>query len=350
MSATTQPKQTGPSPLLYSILVTFLSPLFLGASARNNDFEIARAAAIGMLQSFNIRTDWDLMVAVQIVCFGVAALGSLGLSMDDELPVNTVLRCRYNANALQRSADRGRDRLEKREAQVLEANPHDFAPLDEEAVLTSMRTAAQARHAAAEARARFTGEPVPEMPLMRELREGTGGAATFATPTAPAATPTQAVSAQAVSAQVIPMQAIPTQAPSIQAPSIQAISPQHTTTHAAASAPAPAAPDATPIAVQPAPATPANPARVDTAVHHASHPASAVSRAEMASKLVWAGSMATVATELAEEMPHLSPDEQRKHQIRIDALCSVSKELAAGGGKSRSEAFSPLPFRTSPPA
>ncbi len=233
------------------------------------------------------------MVAVQIVCFGVAALGSLGLSMDDELPVNTVLRCRYNANALQRSADRARDRMEKRQARELQAEvPPKPQPLDESAVLESMRSATQAQHRAAEAWARLTGEPVPEQPLMQELREGTAGPETFDPSVAAATTvdaPPPAVAATAVAAP--PGQAAPGQAP---------------------------------------------------------HPTTAAGRRDMEGKVIWAGAMAKVATELAEELPHLPPHEQRLHQIRINALCSVSQELAAGRGKTRAAGVSAAALRRAP--
>jgi len=72
-------------------------------------------------------------------------------------------------------------------------------------------------------------------------------------------------------------------------------------------------------------------------------------RRDMHGKVIWAGAMAKVATELAEELPHLPPHEQRLHQIRINALCSVSQELAAGRGKTRAQAFPPLPFTVPPP-
>ena len=46
--------------------------------------------------------------------------------------------------------------------------------------------------------------------------------------------------------------------------------------------------------------------------------------------MIWAGAMATVATEFAQEMAELSPSEQRLHQIRIKALNGACGRLAAG--------------------
>lgn len=313
MSATRQPTQAGPSPLLYNILVTFLCPLFLGPAAYNYDLEIARAAASDTLKSFDIRTDWDLILAVQIVCLNLAAIGSLGLSMGDDLPVNTVLRCRYNANALQRSADRARDRMEKRQARELAANAPEAQPLDETAVLEAMRGAAQAQHRAAEARARLTGEKLPEQPLMQLLREGTPGAESFASPAVPApASAPAAPSAAETPAATRPVSAAPSTA-------------------------------ASPAAASSTSATLAAAQRPEAAPGQTPDPTTEAGRRDMHGKVIWAGAMAKVATELAEELPRLPPHEQRLHQIRINALCSVSQELAAGRGKTWAQAFPPLP-------
>src|SRR3954454_13050326 len=104
------PKLTPPSEALFAILITFLTPLFLGASTGNYDLAIARAAALEAIGSFRIRSAWDLFKVVQIVAFGIAAMGSVSLSMGDGLSLAMILRCRSNANALQRSSERTEDR------------------------------------------------------------------------------------------------------------------------------------------------------------------------------------------------------------------------------------------------
>ncbi len=138
------PSSILPSDRLFSILITFLTPLFLDEA---NDVATARAAAIELLRAFRIRNSWDLLVVVQVVGFAMAALGSISLSMTDGLSVNAILRCRSNANALQRSSDRARDRLERHQAQ--DTLPPDIAPLDEAALQDALRDAAAASEAVA---------------------------------------------------------------------------------------------------------------------------------------------------------------------------------------------------------
>ena len=163
------PHAARPTDLLFNILVTFLCPLFLGGPTGNADVAVARAAATEMLNSFRIRNAWDLLAAVQVVGFAMAGVGSLGLSMDDDLPVNTVLRCRSNANALQRSSDRAQARMDKRQAQ--EAGQPDTAPPDAAAVLEACRQAADAQRMVATAQARMEGTEPADAPGMIALRE-----------------------------------------------------------------------------------------------------------------------------------------------------------------------------------
>jgi hypothetical protein len=241
---------TPPTDLLFNVLVILLTPLFLGGASGNADFTLARAAAIEMLGSFRIRTPWDLLTAVQTVGFAMAALGSLGLSMTEDLSVNAVLRCRSNANALQRSSDRAQDRMDKRQA----SNQPHAEPLDVDAMLGSFRKAADAQQAVAEARARLAGEAPPAPALQAETRPETPQPKATPVPPAPAA-----------SASILPIR----------------------------------------------PGTPEPGSRLD-----------------QENKAMWAGAMATVAAEFAQEMEHMSPAEQRANQQRINALTAVTNKLS----------------------
>jgi len=51
---------------------------------------------------------------------------------------------------------------------------------------------------------------------------------------------------------------------------------------------------------------------------------------ELQHQHVWANAMLTVAHELTEELPHLSPEERRLHKIRISALTEVANNLLHG--------------------
>ncbi len=242
---------TPPTDLLFNVLVILLTPLFLGGASGNADFTLARAAAIEMLGSFRIRTPWDLLTAVQTVGFAMAALGSLGLSMTEDLSVNTALRCRSNANALQRSSDRAQERLEKRQTAK---HQHTAEPLDVDAMMGSFQKVADAQQAVTEARARLAREAPPVPETRAETRPETPRPKAAPVPPAPA-----------VSASILPIR----------------------------------------------PGTPEPGSRLD-----------------QENKVIWAGAMATVAEEFAQEMKHLPPAEQRAHQIRINALNAVTNKLS----------------------
>ena len=53
-------------------------------------------------------------------------------------------------------------------------------------------------------------------------------------------------------------------------------------------------------------------------------------RLEQEGKVIWAAGMAAVASELAQDLAHRSPAEQRAHQRQIKALTDVSTRLSGG--------------------
>ncbi|MFL5251886.1 MAG: hypothetical protein ACJ8AI_03155 [Rhodopila sp.] len=60
-----QPKPAAPySEALFAILITVLTPLFLGGPTGNTDLAMARAAAIEVVSGFRIRSPWDLFTVV----------------------------------------------------------------------------------------------------------------------------------------------------------------------------------------------------------------------------------------------------------------------------------------------
>ena len=100
------PVRLHPYQILMQLIATLLAPMFLGVTG--GDVAMARMMAIQTVSAQRVGSLMDLIAVAQIVAYGLAALGSLSLSMDDELPLAMVLRLRGNANACTRSAEQNR--------------------------------------------------------------------------------------------------------------------------------------------------------------------------------------------------------------------------------------------------
>ena len=118
---------TRPSGTLMSLIIALLAPMFLGVSG--GDVGLARLAAIETVNAYRARNHADLLAVAQIVAFGLAALGSLSLSLADEIAIPMALRLRANANACNRSAEQNRRAL----ARSLADNTLPQPPMDEPA-------------------------------------------------------------------------------------------------------------------------------------------------------------------------------------------------------------------------
>jgi hypothetical protein len=95
--------------ILLHFIVTALAPMFLAASG--DEISYARMAALETVNAYRARTHADLIAVAQVIAFGLAALGSLSLSMADNLSLSMTLRLRGNANACNRSAEQNRRAL-----------------------------------------------------------------------------------------------------------------------------------------------------------------------------------------------------------------------------------------------
>jgi hypothetical protein len=97
-----------PTDILMNLIVALLAPMFLCVTA--GDVALARMAAAETVNAYRARDHADLIAIAQIVAYGLAALGSLSLSMADEIPLSMILRLRLrgNAVALNRSAEQNR--------------------------------------------------------------------------------------------------------------------------------------------------------------------------------------------------------------------------------------------------
>jgi hypothetical protein len=112
-----------PSDVLMNLIVTLLAPAFL--SATGGDIGLARMAAIDTINAYRAQNQADLIAVSQIAAYGLAALGSLSLSMANNLSLSMTLRLRGNANALTRSAEQNR--------RALQNTRNDSAPLHDPA-------------------------------------------------------------------------------------------------------------------------------------------------------------------------------------------------------------------------
>ncbi len=98
-----------PAQFLRNLIVTLLAPMFLGVTG--GDPGLARMAAIETINAYRAQNLSDLIAIAQIIAYGLAALGSLSLSMADDVSLSMTLRLRGNANACTRSAEQNRRAL-----------------------------------------------------------------------------------------------------------------------------------------------------------------------------------------------------------------------------------------------
>ena len=102
-----------PTQILHALMLSFIYPLLQNQHTGPIDPLMARNAAIELLKTFRVRDTWELFICTHIMGFGLVALDSLGLSMTQGLSPAMVLRCRSNANSLQRTSQRSRQALEE---------------------------------------------------------------------------------------------------------------------------------------------------------------------------------------------------------------------------------------------
>jgi hypothetical protein len=137
--------------VLINLIVTMLAPMFL--TAVGGDLNHARIAAAETIASYRVESPADLIVAAKIVAFGLAALGSLSLSMDDNLPAAMILRLRANAVACDRAEHRNHCMLKQTRADKRivpdpsPASPPDPEPEPDEAALLAAVAETQKRTA-----------------------------------------------------------------------------------------------------------------------------------------------------------------------------------------------------------
>jgi hypothetical protein len=103
-----------PVDVLINALVTLLAPMFIAGAEGN--MRLARAAALETITSYSVQNHASLMAVAKIIAFGLCTLGSLSLSMLDDVSIPLILRLRGNANALDRSCERSERALQEARA------------------------------------------------------------------------------------------------------------------------------------------------------------------------------------------------------------------------------------------
>jgi hypothetical protein len=166
------PETLHPSAMLMSLIIALLAPMFLCVTA--GDIGLARAAATQTVNAYRARSHADLIAVAQIVAFGLAALGSLSLSMADDISLPMALRLRANANACGRSAEQNRRALAQSETGDRPTHrpdtpatpeiPPTFPECDTPADAGAFLSAAAARELAAESQARLQRPEPPPKP------------------------------------------------------------------------------------------------------------------------------------------------------------------------------------------
>ncbi len=268
-----------PADGLIRLIVAFLAPMFLGVSDGNIQF--ARAAAMQTVRAYQARHHADLIAVAQIIAYGLAALGSLSLSMADDLSLSMTLRLRGNANALNRSAEQNRRALRQSRPAPISLD-NEQSPTDDQSEAEILAALARTRD--------LVTTPRPAN-------------ATAQTPEAISTPPMPAPAEMPTSAEM------PTPAKAAQ---------DH------AKAPPPAKAPAS--AEMPAPAEIPAPARMP-APTKAPAPAKIT---EQDIQAMWATAMTDVAQEFAGELSHLPPQERRLATMRIKALSSTASTLMSG--------------------
>ncbi len=264
-----------PSDILLDFIVAFLAPMFLGVSG--GDIGFARMAALETVNAYRAGDQADLIAIAQIIACGLTALGSLSLSMADNLSLSMTLRLRGNAVALDRAAEHNRRALK----QIRRADPSVPRPMD--GVQADL--------------------PPDQAAYEAEVVAGVAAAQ---------ARVAQTCVAQARAAEARAAQTPATEIQTAQTRAAEARAPLHAVTPAAAIRTS--APPVTPAA-DPAPARD-SPAAAD--------PADLTQRQWQS---MWAAAMTEVAGEFTADLKNLPPDARRAASCRAAALSSCANQL-----------------------
>jgi hypothetical protein len=312
--------------ILMHLVAIHLAPMFLCVTG--GDIDHARMAAIETVNAYRAQTHADLIAIAQIVAFGLGALGSLSLAMNDDISVGMTLRLRGNANACNRSAEQNRRALRQHRLETgsIEHARRECAPEPGQDAYEAevIANVAATRQLVAETQAQMQAGNQAQPPAAPKAPAPAPAAA------APAPSPASVAAAPAAAALNIPTVAMPP----VAMPPV-AIPP-------AAIPPVAIPPVAMPPAAIPAVAMP--PVAIPTGnIPTGNIPTTVISGKALISPAfpgpgtteqqwqgIWAAAMADVAAEYTADIPNLSPKQRRAASLRAAALTSCANDLLTG--------------------
>jgi hypothetical protein len=138
---------TAPTDAFSNMIVTFLTPMFL--TAVGGDLNQAHAVAIQTVNAYTGRDSASLLLIAQSIAFGLAVLSSISLSMEEDIPINLMLRLCGNAVSLHRAGDQCRRALAATQPEVADHNI-DAAPAAAPAAMAERPAGSERRIAEAD--------------------------------------------------------------------------------------------------------------------------------------------------------------------------------------------------------
>jgi hypothetical protein len=286
--------------VLMHLVAIHLAPMFLCVTG--GDIDHARMAAIETVNAYRAQTHADLIAIAQIVAFGLGALGSLSLAMDDDISVGMTLRLRGNANACNRSAEQNRRALRQHRLETgsIEHARRECAPEPGQDAYEAevIANVAATRQLVAETQAQMQAGNQAQPPAAPKAPAPAPAAAALNIPTV--AIPPVAMPPVAIPPVTMPTAAIPTgNIPTGHIPT------GHIPTGAIP----------TTVISGKALISPAFPGPGTT---------------EQQWQGIWAAAMADVAAEYTADIPNLSPKQRRAASLRAAALTSCANDLLTG--------------------
>jgi hypothetical protein len=271
--------------ILMHLVAIHLAPMFLCVTG--GDIDHARMAAIETVNAYRAQTHADLIAIAQIVAFGLGALGSLSLAMNDDISVGMTLRLRGNANACNRSAEQNRRALRQHRLEIgsIEHARRECAPEPGQDA--------------------YEAEVIANVAATRQLVAETQAQMQAGNQAQPPAAPKAPAPAPAAAALNIPTVAIPTvNIPTVNIPPV-----------AIPTGNIPTGNIPTTVISGKALISPAFPGPGTT---------------EQQWQGIWAAAMADVAAEYTADIPNLSPKQRRAASLRAAALTSCANDLLTG--------------------
>jgi hypothetical protein len=276
--------------ILMHLVAIHLAPMFLCVTG--GDIDHARMAAIETVNAYRAQTHADLIAIAQIVAFGLGALGSLSLAMNDDISVGMTLRLRGNANACNRSAEQNRRALRQHRLETgsIEHARRECAPEPGQDA--------------------YEAEVIANVAATRQLVAETQAQMQAGNQAQPPAAPKAPAPAPAAAALNIPTVAIPTVAiPTVNIPTV----------------------NIPPVAIPTGNIPTGNiPTTVISGKALISPAFPGPGTTEQQWQGIWAAAMADVAAEYTADIPNLSPKQRRAASLRAAALTSCANDLLTG--------------------